>query len=149
MRRSKGRWMTWPSRTSYSMTRKQRDRRGLDEILASTSDVLFPAEMGLRKIELDTCDVDGDTPLHVMLWRSDNYAAEVLIEAGIDVNAVGDMGETPLHIAIRKENARLIRALLDAGAKIDIRSEFGQTAIDMLNECSLKFRERVDAWFDL
>ena len=130
------------------MPKKQKDRRGLAEILESTSDVLFPAEFGRRPIELNTRGVDGDTPLHVMLWRCDTYAAELLIDAGIDVNAVGDMGETPLHVAIRRENARAVRALLQAGARSDIRSEFGQMAVDVLGECSPEFRRLVDACFD-
>lgn len=130
------------------MSSKQIDRRGLTEILESTSDVLFPAELGRRPIALNTQGENGDTPLHVMLWRGDTYAAELLIEAGIDVNAIGDMGETPLHVAIRRENARAVRALLHAGAHTNVHSEFGQTAIDVLDECNPEFKERVDAWFD-
>ena len=127
---------------------KRKDHRSLAEILESTSDVLFPAEFGRRPIELDTRGLDGDTPLHVMLWRGDTYAAELLIDAGIDVNAIGDMGETPLHVAIRRENARAVRALLHAGARKNVVSEFGQTAVDVLDECRPEFRDSVSAWFD-
>ena len=101
--------------------------RTLDEVLQSTSDVLFPADIGKRRVAIDSHDSDGDTPLHVMAWRNDLEAVELLISAGADVNAIGDMGETPLHVAISQENVAMARALLKAGARDDIRSEFGST----------------------
>jgi len=76
--------------------------RSLAEVLQSTSDVLFPDEMGERVVAVDSRDVCGDTPLHVMTWRSDRHAVKLLIEAGADIDAIGDMSETPLHIATRK-----------------------------------------------
>lgn len=39
-----------------------------------------------------------------MVERKDRYAVDLLIAAGADVNAVGDMGETPLHVALRQNN---------------------------------------------
>jgi uncharacterized protein len=104
-----------------------KQRRSLAEILQSTSDVLFPAEMGERVVALDSMDVDGDTPLHVLAWRNDHYAVQLLIEAGSDINAVGDMGNTPLHVALMKEDERMADILLSAGATTDIRSEFNNT----------------------
>jgi ankyrin repeat protein len=100
----------------------------LEEVLQSTSDCLYPAEMGKRTVNLASTDCDGDTALHVLIWRSDTSGALLLIESGANVNAVGDMGETPLHVAIRKENQALVRALIAAGAETDIVSEFGSTA---------------------
>ncbi len=123
------------------MPKKKRDSRGLTEILESTSDVLFPEDLGQRPIELNTRSEYGDSPLHVMLWRGDSYAAELLIDAGIDVNAIGDMGETPLHVAIRRENMKAVRALIQAGARSNVRSEFGQTAVEVLDDCNPEFRE--------
>ncbi|WP_338438814.1 ankyrin repeat domain-containing protein [Synechococcus elongatus] len=99
----------------------------LEEILQSCSDVLFPAEMGCRKVEIHSTDCDGDTPLHVMVRRADLPAVLALIEAGANVNAIGDMGETPLHIAVRQELEAIVKALLEAGANPDIKSEFGET----------------------
>lgn len=104
-------------------------RRSLDEILQSTSDVLFPAEMGEKIVAVDSRDVCGDTPLHVMTWRSDRHAVKLLIEAGADVNAIGDMSEAPVHIAIRKGDKEIVDVLLSAGAATDIRSEFDETVL--------------------
>ncbi|MBV2132873.1 ankyrin repeat domain-containing protein [Pseudomonas sp. MAP12] len=100
----------------------------LEEILASASDVLFPAEMGEKVVSISSTDCDGDTPLHVMVWRDDAYAVKVLLAAGAAPNAIGDMGETPLHVAVSKGNFTIADALLRAGAKANIRSELNETA---------------------
>jgi len=98
--------------------------RTLDEVLQSTSDVLFPADLGERPVAIDSHDTDGDTPLHVMAWRNDLEAVQLLVAAGANVNAVGDMGETPLHVAVRSGNVAMVEVLLGAGARDDVRSEF-------------------------
>ena len=115
------------------MSKKAKNRQSLEEILASCSDTLFPAELREAKVDLDSRDADGDTPLHVLLWRGNNYGVQRLIEAGADVNAVGDMSETPLHIAVRKNNIDAITQLLQAGADPSRVSEFGQTPKDIAN----------------
>ncbi|PJI85200.1 ankyrin repeat protein [Yoonia maricola] len=109
------------------MSKRPKTRQSLDEILASCSDTLFPDKMGRAPVNIDSKDVEGDTALHVMLWRGDTYGAVSLIDAGAEVDAVGDMSETPLHIAVRKANAKVVAHLLAAGANPDIISEFGQS----------------------
>jgi ankyrin repeat protein len=108
-----------------------KQRRSLEEILQATSDVIFPAELGEAVVTIDSHDICGDTPLHVMVWRSDRYAVKLLVESGADVNAIGDMSETPLHIAIRKKDKEIVDILLSHGADIDIRSEFDQTPLEV------------------
>lgn len=110
------------------MGHEQKRSATLEEILASVSDVLFPAEIGKKAISISSTDCDGDSPLHVMVWRDDAYAVKVLLAAGANPNAIGDMGETPLHVAVGKENCTIAEALLQAGAKANIRSEFNETA---------------------
>jgi hypothetical protein len=106
----------------------------LHELLQSTSDSLFPAELGDREVALDSHDCVGDTPLHVLLWRRDVRGVRMLVAAGADVNAIGDMSETPLHIAVRGGLVEAVATLLAAGADPDIRSEFGETP----RECAYK-----------
>ncbi|KAB8195627.1 ankyrin repeat domain-containing protein [Lysobacter maris] len=105
--------------------------RTIEEILQSTSDVLFPADGGCRRVSMDSRSYENDTPLHVLLWRRDFDGAKALIEAGADVNAIGDMGQTPLHLAIHQGRVDIAEALLLAGANPDIRSEFGETPRSM------------------
>ena len=112
--------------------------RSLSAVLQSTSDSLFPESLGKQAVDIDSTDVDGDTPLHVLLWRNDTAGALLLIEHGANVNAVGDMGETPLHVAIRQENMEVVKAMLAAGARTDIVSEFGQTPLALAEEKGIK-----------
>ncbi len=102
----------------------------LAEVLASVSDTLFPADFGEHPVALDSRGSNDDTPLHVLLWREDADGVAVLIAAGADVNAAGDMGKTPLHVALWTRDRPLVEALLRAGARTDVRSEFGFTAAD-------------------
>jgi len=99
----------------------------LDEVLQSVSDVLFPEELGDEPVDLNSRSADDDTPLHVMAWRRDHRGARLLVEAGADVNAVGDMGETPLHVAVAQQDPEMVRLLLENGARDDVVSEFGKT----------------------
>ena len=103
----------------------------LEEILQATSDVLFPADIGKRQVKIDSTDMDGDTPLHVMASRGDRFACQVLVDAGAEVNAVGDMGQTPLHVAISRGCIETVELLLRAGARTDIISEFGESQLEM------------------
>ena len=123
------------------MSNAEKEQRGLDEILQSTSDALFPAELGERRVELNSKDCDGDTPLHVLVWRKDRYAVDLLVQSGADINAVGDMGTTPLHVAISQEDEPIIEALLMAGARTNIRSDFNETA----QEKAEKLRGSIEA----
>jgi len=110
-------------------------RETLNEILIRASVVMFP-DGPSRPISVDTRDSDGDTPLHkVALW-GDNHAAKVLIDAGADIDAIGDMGLTPLHFAVMQGHALLVETLLDHGARTDIRSELGSTARELADTSS-------------
>ena len=87
---------------------------------------MFPADPE-RCPTIDSVGYDGDSPLHVVAWRNDLDAVQVLIDAGANVNAQGEMNETPLHVAVRQRHVLMVSAMLDAGARPDIRSEFGDT----------------------
>ncbi len=78
--------------------------RTLEEVLQSVSDVLHPEDIGEAPVRLDSRSADGDTALHVMAWRRDHVGARLLIEAGADVDAVGDMSQTPLHVAVMQQD---------------------------------------------
>lgn len=127
------------------MAKKAKTRETFEEMLASCSDTLFPAEMGMAAVTLDSRDVDGDTPLHVMLWRNNTYAVLRFIEAGADVNAVGDMSETPLHVALRQQNLVAVEALLKSGADVSCVDEFGQSPRDLADQVKGDVRRLFDS----
>jgi ankyrin repeat protein len=105
-------------------------QRSVEEVLQSVSDVLFPQEMGEAPVAIDSRSSEGDTPLHVMAWRKDVDGARILLAAGADVDAIGDMDETPLHVAIAQDDIEMVELLLASGATVTFRSEFGNTALE-------------------
>lgn len=115
--------------------------RSVSQILQSTSDALFPAKLGEARVSIGSTGPDGDTPLHVLIWRDDTEGALLLIEHGAPLDAAGDMGETPLHAAIGRKNLAVIRALVAAGARVDIVSEFGQTAREKARACGISLEQ--------
>lgn len=104
-------------------------RPTLAEVMESAADVMLLDQLDTaRFLHVDTRGYDDDTALHVMAWREDAASAAVLIDAGADVDAVGDMGETPLHVAVGKRDRAMVDLLVRAGARSDVVSEFGRTA---------------------
>jgi orotate phosphoribosyltransferase len=73
---------------------------------------------------------NGDTPLHAAIWAGDDEAARELIDAGADVNAVGEDGYTPLHAAIAQSNVGLARRLTERGASWDASNAFACSVRD-------------------
>lgn len=130
------------------MSKRAKERETLDEILASCAVTLFPADSGNTPVTVYSRDVDGDTPLHVLIWRGNTYGVRLLIEAGADVNAAGDMSETPLHIAMRNRDLTVIEILLKAGAKLTHVSEFGQSPLDLADEASPDIKRLVKKYQD-
>lgn len=50
------------------------------------------------------------------------------LDAGMNINLVGDMGCTPLYYARMGNNEKLIQLLLARGADPDVINEFGEKA---------------------
>jgi ankyrin repeat protein len=97
----------------------------LAELSAAFADLLnYEAEDPTTPIDPLTYRApEGDTCLHVAAYRSDVRAVKLLLRAGLDPNAQGDMSSTPLHCASDPEVYQL---LLAAGASVDAINEFGQ-----------------------
>ena len=109
---------------------KFKRRETVDEILERLSERMFPAEMRQAKVTIDSRGADGDGVLHCLLYSSERYPALALIQAGTDVNAVGDLGYVPLHVSAFRNDAEMIQKLLGAGADPRAKCEAGKTPLD-------------------
>lgn len=59
--------------------------------------------------------ISADTPLHVACAHRSEDAANVLIDAQADLNAVNANRDFPIHIAIREHMSNVVRKMLDCG----------------------------------
>lgn len=109
---------------------KFKQRETVDEILKRLSERMFPAQMGRAKVTVDSREADGDGVLHSLLYGKERYPALALIDAGANVNAVGDLGYTPLHVSAFRNDSEMIQTLLDAGADPHLKCEVGKTPWD-------------------
>jgi ankyrin repeat protein len=96
----------------------------LEEFLQRSSDALFPDETRAPKpLTVRSRSSDGDTPLHIAALWGDRHAARILLEAGADVDAKGDMSCTPLYFAVMNNHVHVAEVLLEHGADPDAESE--------------------------
>lgn len=71
---------------------------------------------------------EGDTCLHIAAMRGDLEAVQLLVDLGVDIDALGDMSNTALHYAAMFEYNDLYEFLVFKGASENIVNEFGKTA---------------------
>lgn len=74
-------------------------------------------------------DAKGDTPLIVVIRRSDTDWTAHLLKAGADADAAAKDGDRPLIAAARNDMQEAIGWLLTAGARIDAPNRLGETAL--------------------
>uniref|UniRef100_A0A1I8J1X7 SH3 domain-containing protein n=1 Tax=Macrostomum lignano TaxID=282301 RepID=A0A1I8J1X7_9PLAT len=88
-----------------------------------------------------TCaDVGGGTCLHAAMLSGNLVALQILLGAGVDVNACTEDGTTPLMQAARQTGCddavavKMSRLLLQSGADWTARNSAGNTALSMARE---------------
>ena len=100
----------------------------LDQVLRRMSAVLFPERAGEPgPVGVHSRRSDGDTPLHIASLEGNRHATRLLLEAGADVNAKGDMSCSPLYFAVMGKHVQVAGLLLQHGADPDAESELGYT----------------------
>jgi ankyrin repeat protein len=100
----------------------------LDQLLQRMSDVLFPERAGEPgPVSVHSRRSDGDMPLHIASLEGDRHATRLLLEAGADVSAKGDMSCSPLYFAVMGQHVEVAELLLQHGSDPDAQSELGYT----------------------
>ena len=72
---------------------------------------------------------EGDRLIHIAALRGDLVAVELLVNAGENVNAIGDMSQTPAHFAAMNQHRSVFEFLIQRGADTSIVDEFGNTPL--------------------
>lgn len=89
------------------------------------------AEILKTKPDPDARDSSGGTALHAAMFQKNIKIVEMLIDYGLDVNAIGPKnGYTPLHDAVWGNNPEAAKLLLAKGADPTIKNKEGQTPLE-------------------
>jgi ankyrin repeat protein len=73
----------------------------------------------------------GNAPLMVVITWGDAKAAELLLNAGADIESVGEDGNTPLHYAIEAGQFEIARLLVARGANQEVKNDRGKLPRDL------------------
>ena len=73
--------------------------------------------------------VDGWTPLHFAVWKSNMEVLKCLISLGADVHQKDENGRTPLIVAAQMGNIEVIQFLISKGADIHTKNNEGRTSL--------------------
>lgn len=71
----------------------------------------------------------GSTPIITAAALGRKEAAEILIDAGADINYQNEDGSTALHTAIAFGKTEIAQNLIDAGISLNIKNNDGSTAL--------------------
>ncbi|KAI4180603.1 MAG: hypothetical protein L6R41_007137 [Letrouitia leprolyta] len=74
----------------------------------------------------------GKTALHAAAYRGHEETLKLLIDAGADIEAVGNDGQTPMYLAAQQKHQGIVQILLKAGAQLE--SEKHDPVLALLNE---------------
>lgn len=95
--------------------------------------------------DINACNNDGDTPLHIAIRWHHQEIALALIAAKVDVNVhthyYNNNGCTPLHITAYTRDIVLACKLIEAGADVNARSVTGSTALHSASAYSIENAE--------
>jgi ankyrin repeat protein len=77
----------------------------------------------------DSLSSGGDTPLHVAVHNNNRKIATILLDAGANINAIGEYENTPFHYAAKEGLLDMAKLLLDHGADVERKNRLGYTAL--------------------
>jgi ankyrin repeat protein len=108
------------------------DKGDRDYLAAAFRDLLnYSAEDPTEPIDPLTYKTpEGDSCLHYAAMRGDLRAAQILLDAGLDPNLLGDMSCTPLHYARKLGHRNVVDLLIARGASPNLINEFGEKALE-------------------
>ncbi|KAK5866823.1 hypothetical protein PBY51_011367 [Eleginops maclovinus] len=78
---------------------------------------------------VNSCNVDGFTPLHVAALQGHTPLLALLIRHGANVNARNNHSATPLHLAAQNSHVQVMRSLLECNAKLNKKDHYGNTPL--------------------
>jgi hypothetical protein len=90
---------------------------------------LAEVESLVRTSQIDSLDIDGETPLHAAVRGGNVAVIRAMLRAGGGLNTANKHGVTPLHLAVQDDAREAVEILLATGANVEVRDEFGCTPL--------------------
>uniref|UniRef100_A0A3Q0SSN2 Ankyrin repeat domain 27 n=1 Tax=Amphilophus citrinellus TaxID=61819 RepID=A0A3Q0SSN2_AMPCI len=78
---------------------------------------------------VNSCNIDGFTPLHVAALHGHLALAALLIRHGANVNTRTNQSATPLHLACQNSHVQVVIFLLECNAKLNKKDHYGNTPL--------------------
>jgi uncharacterized protein len=103
-------------------------RRTIKSLLKEINDGVF-SYRNIKASGPNVRDDEGDAPLHVVASWGDLAAVRILIDAGAEVDALGEFSVTPLQRAVGLGHYAIARLLLEHGANPHVKNELGMSAM--------------------
>jgi uncharacterized protein len=101
----------------------------IDQLLQRCSETAGFAGISVDSVQ--TRNVFGDSPLHVVASWGDAEGVRALLTAGAEVDALGERGRTPLFSAVGAGRDAVVKVLLAAGASTSVQDDDGRTPADL------------------
>ncbi|NXU94962.1 IKBB inhibitor, partial [Xiphorhynchus elegans] len=90
----------------------------------------YPQEEEELRVQLESVNYDGYTPLHVAILRRDLELVQLLLHAGANPETPEpSCGRSPLHLAVEAQSPEVAECLLRGGARPDPRTFSGYTPL--------------------
>uniref|UniRef100_A0A665TDY7 VPS9 domain-containing protein n=1 Tax=Echeneis naucrates TaxID=173247 RepID=A0A665TDY7_ECHNA len=96
---------------------------------------LISCTMFRGPLGVNSCNIDGFTPLHVAALHGHSALSALLIRHGANVNARTNQSATPLHLATQNSHVQVLRFLLECNAKLNKKDHYGNTPLILASLC--------------
>jgi len=91
---------------------------------------------GIKITSLDQRNNLDDTPLHTVCSWGEINPVKILVEAGANINALGDKASTPIFSAVNSESIEVVKYLVQKGADLKIKNEWDRSIINYAKNTS-------------
>tara|TARA_B110000305_G_C18921009_1_gene395133 strand:- start:15 stop:431 length:417 start_codon:yes stop_codon:yes gene_type:complete len=109
-------------------------------VAAADGDVNCVKSLLQKGLDINTCDFDKRTTLHLSSSQGNDTVVELLIKEGADVHAVDRYGNNALHEAVTHNHVAAAEMLSRAGAELTYKNP----AEHLMNACSTGDLDRMN-----
>ena len=103
-------------------------------LAASSGDARKIKKLIGEKVDVNTQDEQGRTPLSCAIWNGNEEVARLILEAGADLELKDKNDQTSLHLASYLGEVEIVELLLFLGADRAAKDNLGHTPLEKAEE---------------